>query len=417
MGDEQNKTAIKKKPIDKEYLKSSLKVFNSEVLEKKYIKSDNESLHTHANKDVLDKLSISDTDTLLYDGNEIGESTSTSGKSAYEIAVEYGFEGTEQEWLESLNGNNGTNGSDGKDGINGSDGKSAYEVAIENGFEGTESEWLASLKGEDGSQIDAYSKEESDAKYETLHDAEITKMTLSAVHDRSLQNNIYIKGDLENEEPGLENGYNALCLSGNFSEHSTDLIRFGIDSNGNYGYYKRGADTVTPFKSGESGNITYYVSRQEITGIAPISGNYYTGIKITNNSNESIKIRLDIRMFYTSFYSSVNSVPLVKADILSDYTTSVFSGSISRSFYYPTSGSIIAGIFTPLITGAYDVPLQPIIVTIEPNTNYYWNIHNHESGNGSIISGNNYCYFYVEIATTQNVSPFENVIVERINMI
>ena len=28
------------------------------------------------------------------------------GKSAYEIAVENGFEGTEEEWLESLKGNN-----------------------------------------------------------------------------------------------------------------------------------------------------------------------------------------------------------------------------------------------------------------------------------------------------------------------
>ena len=81
------------------------------------------------------------------------------GKSAFEIAVENGFVGTEAEWLESLkgkdgtdgqpgkNGADGTNGQDGKDGI---DGKSAYEIAIANGFFGTESEWLESLKGSDG---------------------------------------------------------------------------------------------------------------------------------------------------------------------------------------------------------------------------------------------------------------------------
>lgn len=231
MGDEQNKTAIKKKPIDKEYLKSSLKVFDSEVLEKKYIKSDNESLHTHANKDVLDKLSISDTGTLLYDRNEIGESTSTAGKSAYEIAVEYGFEGTEQEWLESLNGNNGTNGSDGK---------SAYEIAIENGFEGTESEWLASLKGEDGNQINAYTRLEADARFATTEETD-------AIKEVSTMNSNSING----MPSSLSNGYDALCLSGSWSSDSTDLIRFGIDSYGNYGYYKRGADTVTPFKDAE----------------------------------------------------------------------------------------------------------------------------------------------------------------------
>lgn len=34
-------------------------------------------------------------------------------------------------------------------------------------------------------------------------------------------------------------------------------FKFGIDENGNYGYIKAGADTVTPFKSGEDLKITY----------------------------------------------------------------------------------------------------------------------------------------------------------------
>lgn len=55
--------------------------------------------------------------------------------SAYSIAVQNGFEGTEQEWLDSLHGK---------------DGKSAYELAIEDGFVGTLEEWIASLHGQDG---------------------------------------------------------------------------------------------------------------------------------------------------------------------------------------------------------------------------------------------------------------------------
>lgn len=39
------------------------------------------------------------------------------GKSAYEIAVENGFEGTEEEWLASLKGSDGQNGQDGEDGF------------------------------------------------------------------------------------------------------------------------------------------------------------------------------------------------------------------------------------------------------------------------------------------------------------
>lgn len=96
------------------------------------------------------------------------------GKSAFEIAVEHGFVGTETEWLESLrgtdgkdglpgkdgadglpgrdgtNGKNGVDGKNGTDGISGSDGKSAYIIAVEHGFSGTENEWLQSLKGKDG---------------------------------------------------------------------------------------------------------------------------------------------------------------------------------------------------------------------------------------------------------------------------
>lgn len=49
------------------------------------------------------------------------------GKSAYEIAVMNGFDGTEEEWLNSLVG------------------KSAYEIAVKLGFDGTEKEWLDSI--------------------------------------------------------------------------------------------------------------------------------------------------------------------------------------------------------------------------------------------------------------------------------
>ena len=108
------------------------------------------------------------------------------GKSAFEIAIEHGFVGTEAEWLKSLKGvdgkdgvngkdgcdgrngvdglpgkdgkdgadgipgHNGFDGKNGVDGINGSDGKSAYIIAVEHGFTGTEDDWLQSLKGSDG---------------------------------------------------------------------------------------------------------------------------------------------------------------------------------------------------------------------------------------------------------------------------
>ena len=41
---------------------------------------------------------------------ELGGGSGTAGKSAYEIAVDNGFVGTETEWLESLKGVDGTDG-------------------------------------------------------------------------------------------------------------------------------------------------------------------------------------------------------------------------------------------------------------------------------------------------------------------
>ena len=59
-------------------------------------------------------------------------------KSAYEIAVENGFTGSEAEWLASLKGN---------DGNEGNQGKSAYELYCELfGYEGTEEQWLIDLR-------------------------------------------------------------------------------------------------------------------------------------------------------------------------------------------------------------------------------------------------------------------------------
>lgn len=105
------------------------------------------------------------------------------GKSAYEIAVEHGFVGDEQAWLDSLKGaqgepgepgKNGTNGAhgaqgedgkdgqdgapgkdgiagaDGKDGEDGAPGKSAYDIAVEYGYKGTEQEWIEQFSGKTG---------------------------------------------------------------------------------------------------------------------------------------------------------------------------------------------------------------------------------------------------------------------------
>ena len=52
--------------------------------------------------------------------------------------------------VDGLPGKDGKDGADGLPGRDGIDGKSAYIIAVEHGFSGTETEWLQSLKGADG---------------------------------------------------------------------------------------------------------------------------------------------------------------------------------------------------------------------------------------------------------------------------
>ena len=107
-----------------------------------------------------------------------------NGASAYEIAVQHGYSGSETAWLESLNGADGAKGDTGAAGAkgekgdtgatgakgekgdkgdpgatgvagkDGAAGKSAYQIAVASGFAGTEQAWLASLKGEKGDKGD-----------------------------------------------------------------------------------------------------------------------------------------------------------------------------------------------------------------------------------------------------------------------
>lgn len=58
----------------------------------------------------------------------------TPGKSAYQIAIDNGFEGTETEWLESLKGEKGDKGDQGDKGDKGDQGVSVVRVESEYGF-------------------------------------------------------------------------------------------------------------------------------------------------------------------------------------------------------------------------------------------------------------------------------------------
>lgn len=106
------------------------------------------------------------------------------GKSAYDIAVENGFSGTYQEWLDSLKGEAGDVGSegdkgetgnpgeDGEDGENGTDGMSAYQIYCKYHpqYKGSEEDW-----------INAYSDGSLQNSYNTKYNMIYTKATIPPV--------------------------------------------------------------------------------------------------------------------------------------------------------------------------------------------------------------------------------------------
>ena len=91
----------------------------------------------------------------------------------------------------------GTDGFQLLNGRNGSNGKSAYLIAIDNGFQGTEEEWLESLKGQDGQDgilVDA----PSDGKMYGRQDAtwvEIADIGGGGITDAPADNKAYARKD------------------------------------------------------------------------------------------------------------------------------------------------------------------------------------------------------------------------------
>ena len=82
------------------------------------------------------------------DKGERGE-TGATGKSAYEVWLDLGNQGTDTDFIDWLKG---AQGEKGEQGPSGQDGKSAYQIWLNNGNTGSEAEFLASLKGEKGEQ-------------------------------------------------------------------------------------------------------------------------------------------------------------------------------------------------------------------------------------------------------------------------
>lgn len=89
---------------------------------------------------------------------------------------------------EQLEGLRGPQGNTGAQGLKGEDGKSAYELAQDGGYAGTQEEWIASLKGETGTfdpsdLADYATKIEVDAKIGNIGDTSVKEFVENKIED------------------------------------------------------------------------------------------------------------------------------------------------------------------------------------------------------------------------------------------
>lgn len=165
----------------------------------------------------------------------------SAGPSAYEVAVKNGFAGTEAEWLDSLHGEQGLPGKDGEDGKDGLPGKAAVIRigTVTTGLPGTEA-CVVNAGTENEVVLDF-----TIPRGEKGNPGSSGGMTVDLIAT--------LDEVRQNEESGM--AADALAVK-ELAQYVP--FRLGVDANGNYGYYKDGADTVTPFKTGEAGNGCFY---------------------------------------------------------------------------------------------------------------------------------------------------------------
>lgn len=192
----------------------------------------------HINQTVTELIDNGDGTITYWDENSnsttINIAAGAAGLSAYQIAVNNGFTGTETEWLTSLQG---ATGMDGSDGVDGQDGLSAYQIALNNGFVGTETEWLASLQGSganvtliDGTNTTVQSSTSEDTTQWQVNVATANGTNLGVV--KQAETNPTVNIDTQGElSVNLENLNDIKEISGTYQVQLTDVVLLGNASN------------------------------------------------------------------------------------------------------------------------------------------------------------------------------------------
>lgn len=157
-------------------------------------------------------------------------------------------------------------------GTPGKDGKSAYEIAIENGFDGTEEEWLDSLKGADGTTPDLQI-----GTVETLEPGSEATVSITGTSDQPVLSFGIPEGVSGKDGKNGTDGFSP-TITENVDNNDT-LYKLDITT-------KEGK-IITPNLRGENGNdgIPATISIGDVT-----TGNSGTNASVTNTGTASAAV-------------------------------------------------------------------------------------------------------------------------------
>ena len=221
-----------------------------------------------------------------------------------------------------------SDGANGTNGTNGTDGKSAYQVAVDNGYVGTEAQWLASLKGADGVDLGQA------AVVQVTGQSQTDLMSQKAVSDEVVYPDVVYANVLD--LPDITNGralylsapnwyYNTnsnYACSGIIDVRNYDLITYDKFSSNN-------ANTVHIFDTNQNfiGGVkvpsVQSISRQDYPNMGFIIMTTMTG-GYTNNWTVNLRLSNGHRV--------LNQLNLHAQD-LNKYTVNSFSTSTRTTFY------------------------------------------------------------------------------------
>ncbi len=166
----------------------------------------------------------------------------TDGDSAYDVWIEAGNTGTEQEFLDSLKATDGNDGDsaydiwlsagntgteqDFLDSLIGNNGDSAYDIWIEAGNTGTEQEFLDSLKGADG----VNGNDNTDGLFNAIRTTE-TQLNLSLLDQSSSYASIIRNKNYWGTNTGYDSPFYTDASGGEVSIYDNNLEKIGQSIN------------------------------------------------------------------------------------------------------------------------------------------------------------------------------------------